>query len=94
MGKKVIPIQPIKDTRQRQVTFSKRKSGIFKKAAELAILTGVDILLEIGVNGRIYRFQSEEDYDKLRAMFDNWSVQGTPVTPRKLTLEGVSVLFT
>jgi hypothetical protein len=89
MGKRVIPMHQIKDLRQRQVTFSKRKSGIFKKAAELAILTGVDIIMEIGLNGRIYRFQSDEDYEKLRHMFSTWMVQGAPVTPRRLVMDGV-----
>ena len=37
----------INNTRRRQVTFSKRKRGILKKAMELSILCGQSIYLSI-----------------------------------------------
>ena len=43
MGRKKITIQPIDDERNRQVTFTKRKFGIFKKAYELSVLCKCDI---------------------------------------------------
>lgn len=42
-GRKRIKIAFIKDPVPRMVTFSKRKSGFFKKASELSLLCSVDV---------------------------------------------------
>lgn len=47
MGRKKITIQPIKDTRNRQVTLNKRKIGLMKKAYELSVLCDCEIALII-----------------------------------------------
>lgn len=49
-GRQKIDIKFINDKARRGVTFSKRKSGMLKKAHELSILTGADILLVISTN--------------------------------------------
>jgi hypothetical protein len=40
MGRRKIEIESVKDPNTRQVTFSKRRTGLFKKANELSILCG------------------------------------------------------
>ncbi len=47
MGRKKITIEPIKDDRNRHVTFNKRKTGLIKKAMELSILCNCNISLVI-----------------------------------------------
>ncbi|KAJ2509692.1 Myocyte-specific enhancer factor 2B [Coemansia sp. RSA 1939] len=47
MGRKKIKIQMIKDERNRQVTFLKRKSGLLKKAYELSVLCDCEIAVVI-----------------------------------------------
>lgn len=47
MGRKKISIEPIKDDRNRHVTFNKRKTGLIKKAMELSILCNCNISLVI-----------------------------------------------
>ncbi|KAK1275648.1 Agamous-like MADS-box protein AGL62 [Acorus gramineus] len=42
-GRKKIEIRPILNEEARQVTFSKRRMGLFKKAGELCILCGVEM---------------------------------------------------
>ncbi|KAF8410283.1 hypothetical protein HHK36_002808 [Tetracentron sinense] len=42
MGRQKIEIKRIKDENNRQVTFSKRRSGLFKKASELCTLCGAE----------------------------------------------------
>ncbi|CAA7393833.1 unnamed protein product [Spirodela intermedia] len=42
-GRRRIPLQKISNGDARMVSFSKRRSGLFKKAAELAILCGAEI---------------------------------------------------
>eukprot|EP00039_Didymoeca_costata_P033493 m.42663 g.42663 ORF g.42663 m.42663 type:complete len:258 (-) comp9897_c0_seq1:798-1571(-) len=59
MGRKKIDIKHIDDDRNRQITFSKRKSGIIKKAFELSQLCGVDVALFMVDNKKkIYEFCS------------------------------------
>ncbi|KAJ2393590.1 Myocyte-specific enhancer factor 2D, partial [Coemansia sp. RSA 2603] len=47
MGRKKIKIQTIKDERNRQVTFLKRKAGLLKKAYELSVLCDSEIAVII-----------------------------------------------
>ncbi|QLQ81546.1 hypothetical protein HG537_0F03070 [Torulaspora globosa] len=59
MGRRKIEIQPIQEERNRTVTFIKRKSGLFKKAHELAVLCQVDVaVLILGSNNTFYEFSS------------------------------------
>ncbi|KAE8659633.1 hypothetical protein F3Y22_tig00116962pilonHSYRG00789 [Hibiscus syriacus] len=44
MGRKKIEMKMIEKKDDRLITFSKRRSGIYKKIAEIAILCGVDVL--------------------------------------------------
>ncbi|KAF2154827.1 hypothetical protein K461DRAFT_319340 [Myriangium duriaei CBS 260.36] len=59
MGRRKIEIRPIKDDRNRSVTFLKRKGGLFKKAYELGVLCSVDVAVIIfGHNKKLYEFSS------------------------------------
>lgn len=54
-------IEYIEDHRRRKITFSKRKTGLMKKAYELATLTGTQILLLVSSNeGDAYTFATEK----------------------------------
>ncbi|CAI4059019.1 hypothetical protein N7582_001266 [Saccharomyces uvarum] len=59
MGRRKIEIEPIKDDRNRTVTFIKRKAGLFKKAHELSVLCQVDIaVIILGTNNTFYEYSS------------------------------------
>ncbi|XP_065877500.1 agamous-like MADS-box protein AGL65 isoform X2 [Euphorbia lathyris] len=45
MGRVKLKIKRLESTSNRQVTYSKRRNGILKKAKELSILCGIDIVL-------------------------------------------------
>jgi DNA-binding transcriptional regulator GbsR (MarR family) len=47
MGRRKIEIAMVKNPEARQVTFSKRRMGLFKKANELAILCGAKIAIVV-----------------------------------------------
>jgi len=47
MGRRKIAIARVRDPVIRQVTFSKRRTGLFKKANELAILCGAEIAIVV-----------------------------------------------
>ncbi|GAV88005.1 SRF-TF domain-containing protein [Cephalotus follicularis] len=47
MGRRKIEMKMVKDSGSRQVTFSKRRSGLFKKANELATLCGAQVAIVV-----------------------------------------------
>lgn len=66
MGRRKIEIQPIRDERNRTVTFIKRKAGLFKKAHELAVLCQVDVaVIILGSNNTFYEFSSVDMKDMI-----------------------------
>ena len=47
MGRRKIKIERVKDPNTRQITFSKRRTGLFKKANELSILCGAEVAIVV-----------------------------------------------
>ena len=47
MGKRKIQIQQLSNEKTRQLTLAKRKTGLIKKAMELAILCNADVFIEV-----------------------------------------------
>ncbi|KAI8076628.1 uncharacterized protein B0P05DRAFT_545241 [Gilbertella persicaria] len=73
MGRKKIKIQPIKDDRNRQVTFLKRKHGLMKKAYELSVLCDCEIALIIFNNsGKLVQYAST-DIDKILMKYTEYN---------------------
>nr|WDA53355.1 MADS-box protein 24 [Erycina pusilla] len=59
MGRGKIEIKRIENNASRQVTFSKRRTGLIKKANELSVLTDAQIALIIySPSGRLYKYSS------------------------------------
>ncbi|KAH9308055.1 hypothetical protein KI387_035966, partial [Taxus chinensis] len=59
MGRVKIQIKKIENVTNRQVTFSKRKAGLFKKCQELAVLCDSEIATIIfSHTGKFYGFAS------------------------------------
>ena len=67
-GKQKIPISFIQDRVRRCSTFSKRKTGLMKKAFELAELTGAEVLLLVASEtNHVYTFTT----NRLKAIIDS-----------------------
>uniref|UniRef100_A0A7N1A293 MADS-box domain-containing protein n=1 Tax=Kalanchoe fedtschenkoi TaxID=63787 RepID=A0A7N1A293_KALFE len=59
MGRGKVELKRIEDKSSRQVTFSKRKSGLMKKANELSVLCDVDVAVFIfSSKGKMYEYSS------------------------------------
>ncbi|XP_036409765.1 myocyte-specific enhancer factor 2B-like [Megalops cyprinoides] len=73
MGRKKIQISQILDQRNRQVTFTKRKFGLMKKAYELSVLCDCEIALII-FNGadRLFQYAST-DMDKVLLKYTEYN---------------------
>ncbi|GAA0146828.1 MADS box transcription factor [Lithospermum erythrorhizon] len=62
MGRKKLEIKRIESKSSRQVTFTKRRNGLIKKAKELSILCDVDVgLLIYSARGKLYSFSSSNN---------------------------------
>ncbi|RDX73800.1 MADS-box transcription factor 23, partial [Mucuna pruriens] len=73
MGRGKIVIRRIDNSTSRQVTFSKRRNGLVKKARELSILCDAEVgLIVFSSTGRIYDYASTsmksviERYNKIK----------------------------
>ncbi|GAB4843877.1 hypothetical protein Ancab_013841 [Ancistrocladus abbreviatus] len=59
MGRGKIEIKKIENVNSRQVTFSKRRAGLLKKARELSVLCDADIgVIIFSSTGKLYEFSS------------------------------------
>nr|XP_043609292.1 agamous-like MADS-box protein AGL27 isoform X2 [Erigeron canadensis] len=59
MGRRKLEMKRIEDKSSRQVTFSKRRSGLFKKAHHLSLLCEVDIaVIVFSARGKLYEFST------------------------------------
>ncbi|KAE8649388.1 hypothetical protein Csa_011848 [Cucumis sativus] len=67
MTRQKIEIKKIDNIAARQVTFSKRRRGLFKKAHELATLCDADIaLIVFSASGKLFDYSSSSMLDLLR----------------------------
>ncbi|KAF1863940.1 hypothetical protein Lal_00031074 [Lupinus albus] len=65
MGRGKVELKRIENKINRQVTFAKRRNGLFKKAYELSILCDAEIALIIFSNrGKLYEFCSSSSMEK------------------------------
>ncbi|KAK9931422.1 hypothetical protein M0R45_018697 [Rubus argutus] len=72
MGRGKVQLKRIEDKIRRQVTFSKRRSGLIKKARELSVLCGVEVGLVIfSAKGRLYEFCSG---DSLGSVLERYQI--------------------
>ena len=56
-----IEMKRIENTTSRQVTFSKRRNGLLKKAYELSVLCDAEVaVIVFSQKGRLYEFSSSE----------------------------------
>ncbi|CAA7402445.1 unnamed protein product [Spirodela intermedia] len=57
MGRGKIEIKRIENTTNRQVTFCKRRNGLFKKAYELSVLCDAEVaLIVFSTRGKLYEY--------------------------------------
>ena len=71
MGRKKIKIERIAASKNRQVTFNKRKVGLMKKAMELSILCDCVIGVIIMADGKLYTYSSSH-MDEVMALYQRY----------------------
>ncbi|KAI5562955.1 hypothetical protein POPTR_015G098400v4 [Populus trichocarpa] len=91
MGRGKVELKRIENSASRQVTFSKRRNGLLKKAFELSILCEAEVSLIIfSPSGKFYQFSS---HDMERSVARYRSEVGLPGTndQRSRSLEVITV---
>ncbi|KAL4584417.1 hypothetical protein LXL04_009018 [Taraxacum kok-saghyz] len=74
MGRRKLEIKRIQNKSSRLVAFSKRRSGLFKKARHLSVLCDVDVAaVVISDSGKVYEFSSG-DTNSLTIYFSYFNV--------------------
>ena len=69
MVRRKTEMKRIENATSRQVTFSKRRNGLLKKAFELSVLCDAEVALIIFSNkGRLYEFSSSRYFPKLNTI--------------------------
>ncbi|XP_042024150.1 agamous-like MADS-box protein AGL27 [Salvia splendens] len=72
MGRRKLEIKRIEDKSSRQVTFSKRRNGLFKKAKELSVLCDLDIgVIIYSCRGKPYHFCSTNSLTEIVQRYNN-----------------------
>ncbi|KAG8363644.1 hypothetical protein BUALT_Bualt19G0044000 [Buddleja alternifolia] len=96
MGRGKIEIKKIENANSRQVTFSKRRGGLFKKARELAILCDCDVAVIIySSTGKPFEFSScsmKKILSRYTKCMGSEHVSAREMKPEKRELEEVDVL--
>ncbi|KAF5444268.1 hypothetical protein F2P56_036756 [Juglans regia] len=78
MGRQKIPIAKIPKKNHLQVTFSKRRSGLFKKASELCTLCGVEIaILVFSPAEKVFSF----GHPDVESILDRYLTRNLPPAP-------------
>uniref|UniRef100_A0A0E0LWC5 MADS-box domain-containing protein n=1 Tax=Oryza punctata TaxID=4537 RepID=A0A0E0LWC5_ORYPU len=74
MGRVKLPIKRIENTTNRQVTFSKRRNGLIKKAYELSVLCDIDVaLVMFSPSGRLNHFSGRRGVEDVILRYMNLS---------------------
>ncbi|KAL5559198.1 hypothetical protein UlMin_035409 [Ulmus minor] len=77
MGRVKLEIKRIENNTNRQVTFSKRRNGLIKKAYELSILCDIDIaLIMFSPSGRLSHFSGRRRIEDVFTRYINLPDQG------------------
>lgn len=82
-------LRRIENKVSRQVTFSKRRSGLLKKARELAVLCDADIAaIVFSANGNLYTYSTQSSMDKILERYQRCSLSEGGVIEDYSELEG------
>nr|ABG49526.1 FUL-like protein 2 [Sinofranchetia chinensis] len=74
MGRGRVQLKRIENKINRQVTFSKRKTGLLKKAHEISVLCDADVaLIVFSTKGKLYEYSTESGMDRILEKYERYS---------------------
>ncbi|KAG8384574.1 hypothetical protein BUALT_Bualt04G0131900 [Buddleja alternifolia] len=74
MGRGRVELKRIENKISRQVTFSKRRSGLLKKANEISVLCDADVaLIVFSTKGKLFEYSSESSMERIIERYERYS---------------------
>ncbi|XP_072956218.1 MADS-box transcription factor 14-like [Typha angustifolia] len=74
MGRGRVQLKRIENKINRQVTFSKRRSGLLKKAHEISVLCDAEVaLIVFSTRGKLYEYATESSMEKILERYERYS---------------------
>ncbi|KAL3631258.1 Agamous-like MADS-box protein ap1 [Castilleja foliolosa] len=94
MGRGKVELKRIENKINRQVTFSKRRGGLLKKAHEISVLCDAEVaLIVFSHKGKLFEYSTDSCMDKILEKYERYSfaerqlVCNEPQSPANWTLE-------
>ncbi|PAN09278.1 hypothetical protein GQ55_2G008000 [Panicum hallii var. hallii] len=74
MGRGKVQLKRIENKINRQVTFSKRRNGLLKKAHEISVLCDAEVgVIVFSPKGKLYEYATDESMDKILERYERYS---------------------
>ncbi|KAK4484035.1 hypothetical protein RD792_011250 [Penstemon davidsonii] len=94
MGRGKVQLKRIENKINRQVTFSKRRAGLLKKAHEISVLCDAEVaLIVFSHKGKLFEYSTDSCMDRILEKYERYSfaerqlVANEPQSPANWTLE-------
>ncbi|CAA0822506.1 Floral homeotic protein APETALA 1 [Striga hermonthica] len=94
MGRGKVELKRIENKINRQVTFSKRRGGLLKKAHEISVLCDAEVALIVFSNkGKLFEYSTDSGMDMILDKYERYSfaerqlVSNEPESPANWTIE-------
>ncbi|CAH8384942.1 unnamed protein product [Eruca vesicaria subsp. sativa] len=89
MGRGRVQLRRIENKIRRQVTFSKRRTGLVKKAQEISVLCDADVaLLVFSPKGKLFEYSAGSSMERILERYERCSYAGQDVTTPSLNSQG------
>ncbi|KAF8107300.1 hypothetical protein N665_0124s0091 [Sinapis alba] len=89
MGRGRVQLLRIENKIRRQVTFSKRRTGLVKKAQEISVLCDADVaLIVFSPKGKLFEYSSGSSMERILERYERCSYAGQDITTPSLDSQG------
>ncbi|KAJ0692493.1 putative transcription factor MADS-MIKC family [Helianthus annuus] len=89
MGRGRVQLKRIENKISRQVTFSKRRTGLLKKAHEISVLCDADIaLIVFSPRGKLFEFSTHSSMEAILERYERYSYEERQLTESEVETQG------
>ncbi|XP_059293846.1 truncated transcription factor CAULIFLOWER A-like [Lycium ferocissimum] len=82
MGRGRVQLKRIENKISRQVTFSKRRSGLLKKANEISVLCDADVaLIVFSTKGKLFEYSTDSSMESILERYERYSYAERKLNP-------------
>ncbi|XP_035841939.1 truncated transcription factor CAULIFLOWER A isoform X3 [Helianthus annuus] len=93
MGRGRVTLKRIENKINRQVTFSKRRSGLLKKSHEISVLCDAEVgLIVFSTKGKLCEYASNSSMERILERYERYSHAGTQHTSTNIESQGISTM--